>query len=350
MEPVWISPSVLEFFKDNVVTAWNSPNLFHPTFAPLPWCLAVVGRQGVHKADAITSLCTQYNFPFIKIDVVLGYTLDAIVSMDNTLNQVQELNQSEHDSKEIGPRSIIILNHADILLFEPDSETVMLKILSLDRFQKERILVIAILDRTPADPDIAQRPTKPWEKECQHKFFSQFKGLGYASCPNGTFRILYFKWAITMFLGHLQASGRNIVVDLSESDYISLADYSTFSTPHNIRLWLRQVFYEFIKATGEESFNMDILKTFLSHKSGAPHICDYDTRLIEDRFAQYCGKGGIIAPKRPVVEKKKDELNVNVTGFTPDAAGIQEADQLLQSQRKRQRGLEEQVDMVEGDF
>ena len=40
---------------------WNNSNLFHPVLAPIPFCQAIVGRQGVKKLETIEALIQQNN-------------------------------------------------------------------------------------------------------------------------------------------------------------------------------------------------------------------------------------------------------------------------------------------------
>lgn len=333
MEPVWTSPGLKEFFEENVLTPWKHPEYYEPRLAPLPWCVSVFGRTGVHKHKAIAELCQAHEIPYVSVSVTLGHTQDAVNMMDCCLIEAAK----EQPRQDGGPIVILIVDHMDILLYEADGEAVMLKALSLDKFSKHGVFIIGLFDRTSNDPDLVQRPTKPWEKECQIKFYQQFRQMGFAAAPHATFRASYFEWAISAFVKHLHACGRHMTLDLTEGDYTSLADYSTFATPKNILEWLQVVFYAIIQAPGEESFNMDIFKRFLTNKSGAPHICEFDTRLHEDRYSLFCGKGPILKPKFTPPKVVTDQLNVNVTSFAPSTAGIQEADEALQAQRKRQR-------------
>jgi hypothetical protein len=170
------------------------------------------------------------------------------------------------------------------------------------------------------------------------QFFRQFQDVGYAASPNGEFRQQYFAWIIADFVKHTAEYKRDPPVEfqLSEGDYIKLADFSTFATCTNIARFLGGIFREIIRDNSVVIIDLETMIDKMPLKLGVPHICDYDTRSVEDRYSLACGKGAIVRPKQAV---QPAELNTNVTGFTPDAANLETASEMLsaQSKKKKQR-------------
>ena len=320
-EPIWISTSLNAFFTDTISRAYEHPEMFHDRLAPIPWRAALFGREGVHKAAALTKLCDQHKYNYLTVDVRIGKTMAALTYMECCLTEAQKVN-----AEDTGPHTIMIVNHADVLCYEPDNESCMLKALELERFADAGVMIVGIFDRIPNDQD--PQKTTPWAKECQMQYFRQFQHIGYAACPSSDFRQEYFRWALNAFVVHHAKR----TLDLSEGDYVKLADYSTFATCKNIMSFLRNIFYDIIRDPTITTVTLDMLKDMMMTKMGVEHVCDYDTRAVEDRFSLACGKGPIVRPKQLVQPSELPQTNV--TSFTPDAANFDDAAEMLRKNKK----------------
>ncbi len=331
-EPIFVSPDVDRFFKKNIVIPFAHPEQYHPDYAPIPWIHAMFGREGVEKLKTIEALINKYNIDsFDVISVRLGHTTDALNYMISQKRAVQV------EEGVIGPVHLLVIDHADILCYEPDDEASMLAAIDLKELQTKNIMLVALFDRLPGYSD----PTKitPYAKECQAKFFNQFFTMAYMPAPDADFRIVFIKHIMTEFFSHLRdTTKREFTFEMSDNEYTMLADCSTFATKDNIRMWLRNVFYDIIQNNVTE-INFRLFEDHMKKSTDTPHICNYDARQVENEFSTACGKGPIAKPRNKIVATKPD-ANLNVTGFTTDAVDLEKATKTLKKQKKHSKKRE----------
>lgn len=329
-EPVWISQQLQRVFEDTIVNVYERPQLYHPELVPAPWRLSVFGREGVHKFKAFTKLLIQHKYTFDSVDVKLGHTTAALQYMECALKEASK----ETRRPDGGPNMFFIINHADILCYEPDNDASAMASLTLSRFAEQGIFLIALFDRIPGDQD-PQKITV-WAKEFQMQFFRQFQHIGYGACPTSDFRQEYFRYSIRKFVGHMIGQQRIITLDLSEGDYIKLADYSTFATIKNIVDFLRNVYNDVIRDKSIEVFDLNLLCARMSLKLGVEHVCDYDSRAVEDNYSLACGKGPIVQHKtfQPPPTPVEAIAKTHITSFGPETADVGDAKKALKKKKR----------------
>lgn len=332
-EPIWISTSLRNFFNDTLVNAYERPNLYHPELVPAPWRAAVFGREGVHKLKAITKMCTEHKYTFDIVDVKLGGTTAALRYMECCLEE----SKKELRRPDGGPNMFFIINHADILCYEPDNDASAHASLTFNRFAEQGIFLIALFDRIPGEQD--PQKTTVWAKEYQLQFFRQFQHIGFAACPTSDFRQEYFKYSINKFVNHMTEQQRQITLDLSEGDYIKLADYSTFGTIKNMVDYLRNVYNDVIRDDSIVVFDLDMMRHKMYVKLGIESICDYDSRAVEDSYSLACGKGPVVQPKNYQSPPTPVEAiaNTHITSFGPEAADLGEAKKALKKKKRSRK-------------
>lgn len=330
---MWIPPRLEDAFKNTVVKTFTSPHLYHPVLAPLPWLISVYGRPGLDKLEVLEKLCLTYGLygSYKSVVVKLGYTTQAMTEIRCIAEATQSVLKEEEDEallsakdvelelkREVKPYFIILVDHADILCYEPDSERCLLDALELKEIcETNKVLIVGIFDRLPGE---TQPQTSPWLRECHNKFFTQFNVDLYVEAPSDTFRIQLFKFYISEFEAHYnktQEGEQPLVVKLNEDDYERLAGFSTFATPENILYFMRKVFLNILQAC-PDCLDVDYIERFTNQKFGAPHICSYDARDADNHFSTACGFGPAPKPKL----KKKNDVVPRVTGFTEENANL----------------------------
>lgn len=336
---LWIPDDFANYFAKFVVHPFQFP--FHYNrcpYTPIPWRQAVFGRAGIDKAGAVRELATRAEIPITVIDIKFGHVLEGLNAIVATKIAIQEelfanlANTLEGTDEWLQvsttPRHLLVINHGDILCYEPESEGNLLTALQMDMLETACVMVILLSDRVVNDPT-AEEKLSPWARDCRGKFFRQFGGaMGYIRAPHSEYRIQYFKSIIEEFSRHMRTIRPSFSVSLSEGDYIKLGDYSTYSVPENIREWLQDIFVVIVHTPDIMVMDFEILFARLKHTTGIPHICGYDTRAVEDVFSLACQMGPIAPPKAPGGEKT-NKIHLKTTDFTPDVAGLSDAAKVL---------------------
>lgn len=346
MEPIWLAKNVEQFFKDNVAIPFRKPLLYHPTHAPIPWLNAMFGRGGVEKLKSIEALIAKYEIDsYDIIDVKIG---DTVTAMNHIEGAKRVIAAQPNDGDTIGPFHLLVIDHADILCYEPDNEASMIASINLKVLETYNIMTIALFDRLPGASD----PSKitQYAKECQSKFFLQFVTMGYMPCPDADFRIEMFKYVVGEFFAHFHSHSAKCKLnnEMTDHEYTMLADCSTFATGENIKAWLRNVFYDIIRTSDTKEvidINFKFFEDHMRTTNDTPHICMYDARDVENEFSTGCGKGPIAKPRKKIVAQQPDG-DLNVTGFTIDAADLTKASKLLEksSNKKREREIDDEAE------
>lgn len=354
MRPIWIPTDLEEAFRNTVVQAFTKPHIYHPDYAPIPWIIGFYGRPGMEKMQVIEKLCLSYGLlsSTTKVDVKLGYVTDALNEIQCTMEaarsvkfeppppegEVQQHSSLWGEGVESPPpqavviQHILIINHADILVYEPDSEKTLLACLDFKKkCEQSGILLIGLFDRLPGE---THGQTSNWIREAHNNFFSQFDTLLYIEAPNEVFRIQLFKYYIEDFVRHYNNTHeRPLKMDIKEEDYLRLALVSTFATPENIITFLRKVFSKIIHTNEvkkeiddedgvfQKGLTVDYIEEFTNTNFGAPHICPYDACDANNAFATGCGRGPMVKKKKPIL-KRPDQLT-NLTGFNEENVDIE---------------------------
>jgi len=315
---IWVSTRMEQYFENKIMLPYFNSNLYHPILAPIPYCQAIVGREGIQKVEMIEYLLTKANiFSMEIINVSFGKTSDAIMhimtALDGCIGQPVEN----------GPCRVIVINHADILCYEPDNEQSLLKATEIAAKAKaSNAIVIAICDRAQGTKGDNSQNMTAWARTCQTKFFAQFDSVGFASAPNGEFRSKYIKSAIDTFTTHCHAQGRKLIVELSETDYKLLEDYSTYSTQGHLMDWLQKVFVGLLEDECRIILDIDFMCGFIGKRMGVPHVCDFDARAVEDLYSSSTGAGPIAPLKSGGFTKAVEEKIITMATNDDDAVPL----------------------------
>jgi len=316
--PTYASPALRDFVARRIVQPLRKPRLYHGVTGTLPWAHGIYGREGLGNGRVVTELLAEHGVrrdEYRLIRVVLGKCAEAL---EHALDVVQEVLNAYADGGQV-PRHVLILEHADILCYEPDGEATMLDAIALaDRCARAGVMVVALFDRIPGE--LSADRASSFMRACHNKFFAQFAGsVCYAAAPTEDYRERLFRWAVATFTAHMhQAAGasRPFHCDLDANEgaaYKELCMLSTWATPAQILEWLNRSFREIIENVAQPVLDMAFLTRFnnIHHTPRGPHILGDDLQGIESRFSEACGCGpvGGFVPSRDMP-------------FKPDAGAV----------------------------
>ncbi len=311
--PVWIAPELNSYVNNVIKPCFTNHKVYHPLLAPLPWAHALFSREGNQKMRALETIFKREGMnAYSKITVQLGGCKKALQEITITANMNASIKMENDDSKvenqpqTQAPTYIILVDHADILCYEPDGEESLLECTRLAALAKAtNSIIICLFDRLPRD--MALDRMSAWAKECHDKFFAQFRSTGFIPAPHATYRLELFKWCIDEWIKHL-ATQRPMICELTEPDFTNLVDYAAYDTPLGIIHWMQRVFLNMVERIEQNSINMDFLEGHLTLANQVYHINQGDVFGIEERFRQACAVGSLrVKKKKPV-----------------DAAGVQQ--------------------------
>jgi hypothetical protein len=323
LPPLWVGPELEKFFVDHVAVQYMHPDRFDAQLAPLSYCQAVFGRAGLEKCRAVQQLAAAH-CPSLSVECVtveFGKTTQAMATIDQHFASSREVCAAKGSGAIV---SLLVIDRADILVYEPDNEETMLRAIRIKkRAEKLRVMVLCLFDRTPGDTNEGHRMTA-WGRECHERFFAQFEPYGYHGCPDAEYRKAYFWWYFERFAAHRQRVTGGVPIPMA-LDFDQLADFSIFATPLDLRRFCHKIGLAVTRdpdAPKHRQLDMSLVR---AHVNGTTqHICAYDPREVENRFRMLCHRGPEVANKQqPTAEQPQPPLKrpkLNITGFTKEGA------------------------------
>lgn len=350
--PLFASPAFCKYVEQRIAFPWHHAERYHPVTGTFPWIHALYGREGTNKARLLQELlANQHGIHDVEVvTVALGKCNHALERM--VCIRAASLEQSS--PKRTGPQYIIILDHADILCYEPDSENTMLNAIDIAQHFGAScgIMVIALFDRIPGEMSVDRASS--FMRSCHNKFFAQFAAnVCFVAAPNEEFRERLFRWAIGVFTTHMQTSAgeaRPFCCELSDENYKELSMLSTYTTPAQILDWLNKSFREIIQNPAQPVLDMPFLTRFnnIHQTPHGPHILGDDLQAIESRFSEACGcgpVGGHYAASAAAASTAAPPTMIDsakITTFSEDYVDTEVAKKALritkQQQAKKKRG------------
>ncbi len=308
--PIWRGKEEFIAGLDQMVREpFERPETFHPELTPIRHLVGVYGRSGMKSA--VKAYCDSITLPCATIDVEFGATSVATECIDRYVQK----NAQEQRTNRI--RFALIIDHADVLAFEPDNEASMMYSLRMGAVAKQNdFLFICLFSRVPTaenTPNLAAT-TRMFRKV----FFDQFGDTRiYLAPPNAAFRVEYFKAAFSTY-----CELNKITLNLDDGNYKLLADASSYCTPQNMLCFLQRVFYDRPK----EKIDWELLCKYTVGVGEERLIMRGDPRVPENEFSIFCGNEPIVGLK--VVNPNAPTLPP-MTRFDP-------VDQLMREEEKKQ--------------
>ena len=204
-------------------------HIFDNSYLTIQHTFAVYGREGMRKAEVVRDFCTSIGVNSYIQPIIYGKTSEICHEMENKFKHAAY----EAPSKTRPELEVIIIDHADILAFEPCDEYTVRFSLRLEEFAKSaNFLVICCFDRTK---------TEDLPNPSRTAFFRQFPyGTVLSSPEDAEFRIEFYKSVIGSFC-------KQYAFDcaLQDADYEELAKCSKWGSIDNMLDYCKEVFYKF---------------------------------------------------------------------------------------------------------
>lgn len=244
---------------------------------PVRPLIAVYGHHQSDKAQVVKHFCDTQSISARVVTVRLGFTKEAVREIDQHILEIGE------------SLSVLILDHADVLLLEPEHADSQLFALQLrDLAVKERILIVGCFDRVlnPRETDsVARACIRPW-----------MHAICYLAPPPSTW---IAPWLQAQLEGYVtrHADREGFELQIQRDEYTVLAQHCVCASYGHLVAWVRRIWYEAYKS-GTRRLTKDWLQTppLMSMRSGRLHILDEDVRTDEDRFSIAAGLGPVGAP------------------------------------------------------
>ena len=257
----------------------QNPTIFDHALVPVRRTLAVYGREGMRKGDVVKDFCSRHGIDWKSIDVVFGVTGEAADAFNMHVVERTALDQT-HKSQ------VIIIDHADILAFEPsDEETMAHFALQLEaKATLANLIIVCLFDRHRQDEE---------PNAYRSRFFKQFIYGALLTSPPADFRIKFYEEVITAFVNSsLPAGGGK--GEFIQGHYTMLSDASPDATIDDMLSFCKDVFYNY---------------TYNASKSDAePATFTYDC------FASYFPVGGRIPTVALNASQLEQRLSASVLG------------------------------------
>ena len=223
---------------------WAHPELYaDETLLPMRYTVAVCGRPGAGKREAVEEYCRRHGIPHEEgvVTVEFGQTKLAVQVITNVLetNFAPAPLEGEGEQK---LRHVFIIDRADFLVFEPDDEATMRFALTMEREARAHgVLFVCFFDRPILGGGGGDEyHLSPQTKAFRSAFAKQFELRAYLGPPDGAFRTAFFK----AYFERVAASGL-AKVNLSQDDYTMLGgDFSQYETPRDMLRFLHSTLYE----------------------------------------------------------------------------------------------------------
>ena len=301
--------------------------LFKKKVFPIKRVIGIFGRDGSDKRASIVAFLKRH-LPLdglvFEVSVRYGETLNAIEDMasftSGRLNAIFETNAAfplPQDSSCDQATAALVVEHADILAYEPDNEKTMRFMLKLRSLaEKTEILVILLFDRLLSDPDTVM-PTKQYRAALAR----DIDVCLYMGAPDAEFRTALLREQFAMHVANAEPPIQDV---LSEGDYTMLADNTAGATPCQIREFVRRVFDDLTSkypcvycrefgapADAPRKLNMAVLQSHMSTASGSLLILPNNGRTAEAAFEEAIAKSSsvVAAPARTLAKEERPTKN-----------------------------------------
>jgi len=215
-------------------TPLQCPSQYSAEFNPMHRVVGVYGHKLSTKAQAIVAYCVANSLPYQKF--VLPTDEPASSGITYMFGEVAQTRRN-NPSESIGTL-ICIIEHADVLAFEPDNEETVTFATRLERWAKqEDLLIVALLDRTRAFS--AGMGANALTRHHQ-AFFEQFRNSSfYYPSPNSAF---YKRYLIAYIDAFRARHGDRMNISLSDADHIVMAQSMASASTGHIDDFFRRVF------------------------------------------------------------------------------------------------------------
>lgn len=274
----------------------QNPTIFDHALVPVRRTLAIYGREGMRKGDVVKDFCSRHGIDWKSIDVCFGATGEAADAFNM---HVVERTATEQTRK----LQVIIIEHADILVFEPsDEETMAHFALQLEaKATLANLIVVCLFDRHRQDEE---------PNAYRSRFFKQFIYGALLTSPPADFKIKFYEEVIKAFVNSfLPASGgKEGEGGFTQGHFTMLSDASPDATIDDMLAFCKDVFYNYTfhahaQPAGEaiEPFSYKHFATCFPELGRIPTITLNASQLEQRLSASVLGVLKKEMPPRPAV-------------------------------------------------
>lgn len=322
-EPKWFGDDKFRavLYQLLVLPVYQS-NMFDDTFLPVRRVIAVYGQRHLNKADAVMNFCKTNKLPAGLCRMETGKTTDSMMALNNLVQEMcTQLARY--------PERIIVIDQADELAFNPETELVMNSSLELkDQAERRHLIFVLCFNRTAQDEQArgANVGVPPVVLRNRARFFDQVQVNVFMPAPDTTFVMLYFQWMLNGFV-RISRGRYYLAESMDEGAYKKLADAAAFYTPHTIRQWCQMIFYEICAGRAKEplqedrGITLDVLMAYtVRSRLGGSALTHDDALSIENSYRLVAGLAAVAAA--PVIEEKQLK-KLKMTPMTEENADLQ---------------------------
>jgi len=278
-------------FYDRVIYPCKNPEKFHPDHLPLQRTFAIYGQKGNQKQQAVAQLLEEAEIPYLTLPVTFSMTLNFCDEFDRLVNEFK--NNKHH-------MYVVIIDHADILVHEPDDKSVTQITTQLAKYAMDaNLFIIALFDRQRGEPNAYK-----------DAFFSQFPYVSVLSSPatDKTFIAAFYKQKFNSFCNEYKISNT-----LQEEEYQMLADASVYATVDDLTKFCQAIYFELVQTESVALSFEEHVEKRLKNTGGIVHI---DTmvyqmaKMVDEQFTSLIGIMPAVAPKRREKRQRIEEEEI----------------------------------------
>ena len=269
--PIFVSDSIANMVHQ-IYTAITRPELYDGPIKKRQRYM-LYGQPGIGKEEQLFKVLTsnnQYDKRIIRTE--LSITPDGILTeqlINNVINQVYALESDNQTAN----RVLLVIRNAHLLSKHLNNDTCKRFALTLKELFKQTY-IIAISDEPPKDPS-------------NNLFYSQFDEFVTPILPTmDQLKELYqsyFKYITDRKLD-------NCRVNMTDADYLWLAQCSDYCTPRDVREFVEKIYYYIIdNGTTDIVIDRELLedpdnKFMISVETGLLCITNRDTRQVQQMY------------------------------------------------------------------
>lgn len=327
-------------FQNDLIAFLAKPFIKEPLFE-LHRCIGVWSREGNDTANVVVRFCKDHGIPVSDPPQKVEFSnsraiMDFLVAFREASTPCAE-----------GERYVLVIDNADILAYEPDSEDVMRFFMHIrDYATKLNIQIVFCFDRPPnwVEPGSTQ-------KTFRFYFGSQITASTFLPAPDVQTRDLLFRECAELYEKSSSAVPAEGGHGLSDADFIFLASHSQFATCRQIVEFFKRCV---IAAGYPVELKFDMFRSRMHEpRTGRPHILAIDVCGVEDKMSLACGKGpqqyDKVVTSTPTMAEDNEVRLRAMTKMTAKNVSIQAAKEELEAsqagvKREREEG-EENVDI-----
>lgn len=253
---------------------------FEEEAMPVRPMVAVYGHHESDKAAVVLRFCTRHSLSARVVSFRFGATGEAVREIHRALLETA------------GELAVLILDHADVLILEPDDRDSQLAALNLRALALEHsILLVGCFDRV-----LNARETDSYARNCIRPWMH---AICYLAPPTSPW---IATWLVSQLEGYVTRHGptEGFQLELTPDEAIVVAQHCVGASYGHLVAWVRRIWYHAYQS-GTRHITKDWLLAppLVSMRSGRLHILDEDVRADESKFSIAAGQGPVGPPVAP---------------------------------------------------